>query len=230
MNASTSSHRVPILAVALVAALLLALVAATPAQAGSSYSYKITGRAASVSWTQIDGTPTGTTFGNVHIGWLNAEETSQGLAAVFGDIEDWDCEEGETPGWGGHEFDEEPVEGACDFVGFRFIEAYDVPFTMDKKLNRARLTGRLTVYGGGHGEDGVVGQPAADVVWTGVGETSTSRYTSRWREGDSWSSETYKSTSRTATMSGNIGPMGFDPELSSGYLYTFSASGRWRSR
>lgn len=209
--------------------LLLTLTLAPAAHAGSSSSYRSTGQAASTDWTQWDGTPVGSTFGNVHVGFLNADETSKGLASVFGWIDDFDCEEGEVPGFGGHEEDE-PEEGLCDWVGSRFIEGYDVPFSMDKKLERARLTGQLTVYGGGHGDGGVVGQPFADVVWTGIGDVTTSRYTSRWREGDSWGSDSYRAKTRSTVMSGNIGPMGFDPDWSSGGLWSYSTSYRERTK
>lgn len=227
--------RIHLLGSALVVLLLL-LTVAPPADARSSSTYRASGRAASTDWIQWDETAIGTTFGNTHVGYLDAEETSRGLAVVFGYIDDFDCEEGEFPGFGGHAeesedgLEDEPEEGLCDWIGSRFIEGWDIPFTMDKKLQAARLTGQLTVYGGGHGDGGVVGEPMADIIWTGVGDTFTSRYTSRWREGNSSGSDSYRATSREATMSGFIGPMGFHPDWSGGSLYSFNWSYRERTK
>lgn len=211
------------------AVLLLLLAIAPAADARSSSTYRSSGRAASTDWTQWDGTPIGSTFGNVHVGYLEANETSKGRALVDGGIDDFDCEEGEVPGFGGHEF-EEPEEGLCDWVGSRSIKGKGVPFTMDRRFNRARLSGQLTVFGGGHGDGGVVGRPMANVTWTGIGDVTTSRYTSRWREGDTQGSDSYRARTRTATMSGTIGPMGFDPDWSSGNLVRRSTSYRERTK
>lgn len=220
---------------ALVSLLLMALLltVAPAAHARSSSSYRESGRAAATDWIQWDNTPVGSgPFGNVHVGYLSAEETSKGLADVFGFIEDYDCEPGEFPGGGGHfeEFEEEEPEEGCDWLGFRFIEDYDISFTMDRKLESARLTGQLTVHGGGHGEGGVVGRPFADVIWTGFGDLDTTRYTSRWREGDTFGSDSYRAKGRSATMTGSIGPMGFDPDWSGGSMYSYSTSYRERTK
>lgn len=190
---------------------------------------------ATTDWTQWDGTPVGSSpFGNVHVGFLSAEETSKGLADVYGAIEDYDCEPGELPGGGGHFVEEEPVEEpieeGCEWLGFRFIEGIDIPFTMNRKLESGQLTGQLTVSGGGHGEGGVLGRPFADVIWTGIGDVTTTRYTSRWRDGDSWGSDSYRASGRSATMSGTIGSMGFDPDWSGGSLYSYSTSYRQRTK
>lgn len=223
-----SYRRLPARTVVAVLALLslLVVVLAPPADARSSSSYRITGRSADTYWTQVDGTPPGSNpFGNVHVGWLYADETTNGTAAVFGWIDDFDCEPGSLPG-GGHGV----AKKGCKYVGSRFIEAYDVPFTMDRKLSSARLTGQLTVYGGGHGEGGVVGRPMADVTWTGIGDLASERWTSRWREGGTWYSDSYRSKTRAATMGGIIGPMGFDPELSGGTLASYRSASRSRTK
>lgn len=233
MNIRTARAASLLLVVALAAALLVALTPA--AEARSSSTYRVTGRAASTEWTQVDGTPVGSSpFGNVHVGWLSAEETSRGKAVVFGWIADFDCEPGQLPGHG-HEIvfeDEEPEpEPGCVHVGARSLEGWDIPFTMDRKLQSATLKGRLVVYGGGHGEGGdVVGRPMADIVWTGTGTTSKGRYTSRWVEGSTTYTESYRATYRNGAMGGTLGPMGFDPDLSSGWLTTYTASSRTRTR
>ncbi len=237
MNARLARTGYPtLLATTTALAVMASLLIAPAADAASSFSYRVSGQSAATHWTQLDGIATGVSpVGNTHIGYLNADETTKGKAAVFGYIEDWDCEPGETPGWGGHVVDDgptdepEPEPNQCDWMGSRYIDSYDVPFTFDKKLNSARLTGTLTVYGGGH-DGGVVGRPAADIIWTGVGDVSSGSYTSRWREGNTWYSESYRSSNRNATMSGTMGPMGFDPELSGGWLSTYRASSRSRTR
>lgn len=216
---------------AALALLLLMTMAPTPAGAKSSFMSRTSGAAADTFWTQIDGTEAGTSpFGNVHIGWLYAYEMAKGRAEVFGAIEDYDCEEGEVPGGGHFEDEEEPEGDFCDFKGFRWIEGYDIPFSIDKKLTQARLTGTLTVYGGGHGDGGVVGQPPADIVWSGVGTVTSERHTYRYKDGDSTESGTYRASIRSATMSGHIGPMGFDPDLSGGSITNFKSSYRSRTK
>jgi hypothetical protein len=197
------------------------------------------GFAADTYWTQVDGIPTGQSpVGNVHIGSLYAYETTKGKAEVYGFISDWDCEEGELP-WGPHaapaEFDEEPPPSGCVWMGSRYIESYDIPFTVDKKLTTARLTGRLTVYGGGH-DDGhggggdVVGTPFADIVWTGTGGVFSEKHTYRYKDEGSTYTSTWESSVRSATMSGILGPMGFDPDLSGGSISSFRSSSKGRTK
>lgn len=224
-------------AIAFTLALLLLLAGASPADARSSFMERTSGSSADTYWTQVDGVPAGTSpLGNVHIGSLYAYETTKGKAEVYGNITDWDCEEGELPWDGGPhdadfmDWDEEPPPSTCDWKGSRFIEAYDVPFHTTKKLSHARLTGTLTVYGGGHGEGGVVGKPYADIVWTGVGGVSTEKSTFRYRDDGSSYRGTWTSSNRSATMSGVLGPMGFDPDLSGGSISNFKSSSKGRTK
>ena len=223
--------------VALAATLTAGLVgvAAQPIDAGSSYFSRTTGSSASAYWTQVDGTEPGTSpFGNVHVGYLDAYATSTGVGDVFVFIDDFDCEAGELPGGGGHGVfeDEPPVDEGCAYVGSRFGEGYGLEFTIDKKLDRAGLKGRLTMtQGGGHGEPGnVVGQPPVDMTWTGTGSLSSGRSTYHYREGDTTYSGTYSSKGRQATLGGILGPMSFDPALSGGYISTFKDVSRTRTR
>jgi hypothetical protein len=214
------------LALMLATALAAALASAGPAEARSSSQYRETGRAASTYWEQYDNTPTGSQFGNVHIGWLSAFETTTGVASAWGWIEDWDCEEGQKPG-GGH--GEEPSEG-CVWVGERWLEGDGLAFSMDKKMTTATLKGQLIAYGGGHGEEGEVGRPNANIVWSGIGGTYTTKYTNRYRDGNTTWTETYNGTERSATMGGTLGPMGFDPDFSGGYLTTYKTSSKSRTK
>lgn len=227
-RSSRVSHRVLALVTTLAIALALAAVDASPADAKSSSQYRETGRAASTYWEQYDGTDTGGPLGNVHIGYLSAYETTAGVASAWGWIEDWDCEPGEKPWGGGHSFDDEEPVGGCDWIGERWLEGDGLRFSMDKKMTTATLKGELIVYGG-HGED-EVGRPPVDIVWTGLGGTYTSRYTTRYRDGNTTWTDTYRSTEREATMGGTLGPMGFDPDLSGGYLSTYKTSSKSRTK
>lgn len=223
------SHRALAMVTLLALAFALVAVDTSPADAKSSSQYRETGRAASTDWEQYDNTPTGGTLGNVHIGYLSAYETTTGRASAWGYIQDYDCEEGERPG-GGHGFDDEEPVGGCDWVGERWLEGEGLAFTMDKKMTTATLKGQLIAYGGGHGEEGEVGRPVADIVWTGLGGTYTSRYTSRYRDGNTTWTESYNSTERSASMGGTLGPMGFDPDFSAGYLSSYKTSSKSRTK
>lgn len=213
---------------AIAAPVSVALLAAPAAAGKSSFMSRTTGRTANVDWDQRDGTPTGGQFGNVHIGFLEAYETSTGRAQVWGYISDFDCDPGEEP-FGGHE--EEPGEGVCDYVGDRFIDTPDIGFTIDSKLTTARLFGNLTIYGGGHGEEGVVGRPPIDAVFTGVGDVSTERSTYRYTEGGTTYTETYRAARRSATVTGVMGPMLFENAASqSASLTDFKQSSKGRTK
>lgn len=205
---------------------LLGFVAG-PSVAGSKFLSKTTGTTASAYWTQIDGTDVGSSpFGNVHIGYIYAFEMVSGSPDVFAYIDDFDCPEGQLPG-GGH--GEEP-EGGCVYLGSRFGYGQDMVLAVDSKLTTATLTGALVVEsGGGHGGPGtVVGNPPVNMTWTGAGDLARSRSTYRYTEGGVSYSFSERSTSRTATVSGTIGAMTFDPDLSGGYLSKFSNTSRER--
>lgn len=230
---STGGRRTALASAALAAALLLTALTPGTAEASSFYQYRESGRAAQADWTQIDGTEPGTTpFGNVHVGYLDVRETSKGKGTVWGEIADFDCEPGELPGHGGHGFVEDEFEepGGCTHVGWRWIEGNDLAFNVDKKLTQATLQGQLTVYGGAHGEEGTVGRPMADIVWTGDGGTWSSRFSETYSDGNTTSTYRGTSTQRNATMSGTVGPMGFDPEFSSGSISEYRVSERSRTR
>jgi hypothetical protein len=213
-----------------VAATALAMTAA-PALAGSMSLYKESGNAAQTFWTQVDGTPTGSALGNVHVGELYAYQTSPGQGDAFAWIDDFDCEPGKLPGGGGHGFDvEEEEPSGCEYVGSRFGEGFGLTFTIDRKLTTANLSGQLTVYGGGHGDGGVIGRPMANITWTGVGALIKQSSSWSYNDGTTTYSDRYRSTDRNAVMSGILGPMGFDPDLSGGQISKFSAMSKSRTK
>lgn len=220
------TRRLTVLLIAVATALSLL---AAPALAGSMYLAKSNGKAAQTWWTQVDGVDPGTSpFGNVHVGSLYVYETTAGRADAFGYIDDFDCEPGNLPGGGGHEFEEEP--SGCAYVGSRVAEGFGLAFTIDRKLNSAHLKGRMTVYGGGHGDGGVVGRPKADITWTGSGSTVRSTSTWTYSDGSTTYTDRWRSTDRFAAMSGTLGPMGFDPELSGGHMSIFRSMSKGRTR
>ncbi len=199
------------------AAALVTVGAAVPAEAGSSYLSRTTGRTGYTEWVQVlDLRSRG--FGNVHVGWLSAYETSTGVADVFSAIDDYDCPDGELPSGGGH-----GDPGNCVFVGSRFLEGSGISFTMDSKLQTARLQGTLNASTGGHeGPGDSLGTVGANFAWNGVGELTKSTSTYRYRENGVSYSETFRTTRRSATMTGVLGPMLFEEAASAtGSLETF---------
>lgn len=219
-------RRLTTLATAIVTALALAVA---PAIAASRYSYRESGVAAQTDWIQVDGIAPGThPLGNVHVGFLYVYQTSKGVADAFGYIEDFDCEPGELPDGGGHGFEEEP--SGCVWVGARNAEGFGLSFTVDKKMTKAVLTGQLKVYGGGHGGGPVLGRPQANITWNGYGPLMKQRSTWQYNDGSTIETGRYRSTDRLAEMTGNIGPMGFDPDLSGGFISRFTQSGSSRTK
>ncbi len=233
--------------IAVFVALIVSIIGFTtvPSSAGSKFFSKSTGTAVDAYWTQIDGTPVGSSeFGNVHIGFLYAYEQSDDYVDVFAFIDDFDCEEGQTPyGGGPHGFveeaaaddaveEEEPFEEefGCIYMGSRFGYGQDMVLTIDKKLSSATLTGTLVVESGGfHGEGGsVVGEPPVEMTWTGVGDLAKQRQTYRYSEDGVTYSFSERSTYRQASVDGFIGGMTFDPDLSGGSMSNFSNTSKER--
>lgn len=199
----------------------IAAMVATGAVAGSSARYRTDGRSVSTYWTQVDGPPAaGQPFGNVHVGWLDGWESSTGKADVFVYIDDFSCPTGVLPDWGGHGADDGK---GCEYVASRTGEGYGLALTMDRKLTRATVKGRITMTSGGaHGEGGqVVGTPKADITWHGSGPSYKSVSTYRGSGGGTTYRDRYRATERNATMSGSLGPMGFAPELSGGSISAY---------
>lgn len=199
MNDTTRRAAVAVLAAAAMAA------AAMPAHAGTNYLSRTTGRVGLTDWVQVlDLRSRG--FGNVHLGFLSAYETATGVADVFAWIDDFDCPEGQLPGGGGH-----GDPGGCTFVGSRTMEGSGVAFTVDGKLNTARLQGTLTASRAGHeGPGDPLGTVTANFTWTGYGDIVKTTSVFRYRENGVSYSDTYRSSRRAATMSGVLGPMLFE--------------------
>lgn len=209
--------------------LTVATTIASPASARSMYLSQTSGMNADASWTQYDNIPVGEgTFGNVHVGWLSVYSTGQDKGEGSMYIDDFDCEPGQEP-WGGHGEEEEP---GCAYIGSRFGWASGLDFTMDRKLNQAHVTGSIELFGGGHGEGdgGPVGTPGINVTWTGIGDTARVTSTFRWVEGGTTYSDRYRASYRPATLTGNIGVMGFDPATSYGSMSVFNARSQSRTR
>lgn len=74
-----------------------------------------TGEYFNVSWTEYDPEDLLGLPGNVHIGFLYAENGPYG-SYVSGNVTDFDCDEGETP-WGGHGFSEAVVDETVKVAG-----------------------------------------------------------------------------------------------------------------
>lgn len=212
---------------AVLASVILTVIAtvAAPVGAAEMYLSKTSGKNATASWTQYDGTPVGSTFGNVHIGWLDAYSRSNGVGDAFMYIDDFDCAPGQSPSWGHGEGEGD----ACIYVGTRWGSGSGLTFTIDRKLNKAHVAGSIQLYGGGHGEGGVVGNPQLNVTWTGYGSVSSSTSSYRWIQDGTTYTDRYRGTSRSATVSGNIGPMGFAPDTY-GALSSFRSQSAQRSR
>lgn len=219
---------------AIAATLALTLTfSATTAIAGSRVNERTDGFTANTWWTQVDGPPAAKAstqpFGNVHVGWLDAYETSRGKADAFASIDDFRCPTGVLPDHGGH--GEKADENGCQYLGSRFGDGYGLAFTIDRKLGSARLRGALELFADGHGGDGtVVGRPTADITWNASGPTYRSVSTYRDQFGGTSYSERYRSQNRNASMGGTLGPMGFDPDLSGGTISSYRSMYQQRSR
>ena len=161
-----------IAAAALTAAVPLALAAA-PAEAGSRWTERSSGSFADTTWLEMGELPGGVA-GNAHVGFLRVEGDKSPW--VYGEITDWTCPDGVLPPMFGGGHGEEPPETECVLESQRSLyNAGPVTLTVDRKLNRATLTGPLEVAD--HEGGGATGQPMANITWTGVGGTGTARTT-----------------------------------------------------
>jgi hypothetical protein len=219
--------RVAAVAVATVPVLL---TTAVPASAGSSYFSRTTGVAATTEWVQEFDFP-GDLYGNWHVGQLYAYETSPGRADVFAFIEDFQCEPGAMPQPDGHG----GATPGCTYAGSRQLDGQGIAFTVARKNARATLEGFLTARTAGDphsGEGGTtIGQVPANFTWTAVESAVRSTSTYRYRDSDgTYFSESFRSTSRRAEMSGRLGPMLFEEAASSsGSIESFTTSSRSRT-
>ncbi len=192
--------------------------------------YRYDNTQAWVYWTQID-EPTAEGIVGWHFGYLSVYQyDSQGENGVFAwiDISDAYCPEGVEPwsGHGGH--GEEPKDDPCNYDS-RFGHSEDAKIEIiGKKLDGARISGQLQIFGG-HGGD-PVGSPRFSIQLSGVGSTWTSQ--GMWRDRYQGGMSMYRDrwTNREATVTGNIGPMGFAPGLSGGGFGTSTGFSLWKSK
>jgi hypothetical protein len=201
---------------------LASLAVTVPAEAAERWTARSSNDIASSEWVEYGPLPG--VEGNVHVGFLQARATKSG-GEVFGKVKDYSCDPGEVPGGGGHGEEE---EGSCDFHGLRFIDGGTITFTVDKKLNTARLTGTLVVN-----NHGGTARPPVDMTWTGFGDLSQSSWEESGSEGGTTYLYRYESTRRQATVTGYIGVMGFTDDaddVSSGSIARTKSYERITSR
>lgn len=210
-------------------ALLLAVLTAAPASAGSFYFSKSSGTTASATWLEV-GTLPGGVPGNIHFGSLVIEDLGGGSANVWGEVYDLTCEPGVIPdGPGGGHGEEPTAPEGCVHEGARFIEGGDVVFEMDRKLSSATLTGTLQVWG----HDGPSGAPAVNMTLTGFGDLYKSVEGGTFTDSSGTYSYRYNFSGRSATVSGNIGAMVFDDvagEWSEAQMGSYRSMDRGRTR
>ncbi len=214
--------------VAAATAALTAVAVPSPALAGDLFFSKTSGTQVSVSWLEVGTLPAAANApGNAHFGELFVDDLGNGRANVFGVVHDVQCEAGVTPynPEGGHGEEPDPA-GPCQLAQIRFIEGGTVKFTIDKKLTKATLTGKLAV-GSGHGE-GPTGAPPVSITWTGVGATYPERLSGVIEVEFGTSSYRYTFTGRDAEVAAGsrIGPMVFDDEAGE---FSESRLGKYRS-
>lgn len=243
---------------ALAVGVAVPLVVSVPAQAVVTRTSG-TGQYVNVSWTESDPDDLLGLPGNVHVGYLYAEAGPYGTY-FYGNVTDFDCDEGEVP-WGGHgvvvdegadavadavadtvgeivdgggsaidpavvidavttelseevlsiveeDFEEIP---SCDYIQDRFLEGDETTkLSVNTRTEVARITGRLTVTSGGHGEPGnVLGTPPVDVTITG-GDWQRFEYSSKVR-GENYSYKYWQKGTGFdgGVVTGGIGAMGF---------------------
>lgn len=69
-----------------------------------------------------------------------------------------------------------------------------------------------------------------NVQFAGEGSLAKGSFSQRWTDGTSTYSSRYSSISRAAELTGVLGPMGFDPDLSGGFMSYNKESYRSRSK
>jgi hypothetical protein len=232
--------------VVIIATALLLLGMALPVSATDMSFYRADYKSLQFDWIQLDRDANGDRlppmesrpFGNVHIGFVFAQELSTGSAFVFGQIADLNCPvDFIPPPTGGHGVApaEEP-ENPCEHIGIRQIQGEGIPFTADSKLTTARLGGvgvTVGIFGGGdpHGGGGVLlANVPINVTFTGAGALAKSTFTDRFTDGTTSFSARFTSLTRQGELTGVLGPMGFDPDLSGGSLSHNKESQRSRTR
>ena len=229
---------------------LLIAALATPVAAGSSFFHsRSSGYTVDFSWIQLDRDSAGNRlppmpsrpFGNTHIGFAFAFSTSSDGAFVHGQIADLDCPVDYVPPFGGGHGGfpavgpEPEPENPCTHLGVRQIIGENIPLTIDRKLEFARLGGpgiTVGIFGGGdpHGGGGeLLANVPINTTFTGIGSLVKSTFTETWSDGTSSYSSRYSQLSRQATMGGILGPMGYAEGLSGGSMSSFKEMSRQRT-
>lgn len=108
---------------ALLAGAIVSSAVAVPADAGSTRTSG-TGRYLDVGWTEYDPDDLLGLPGNVHIGYLYVDSGPYGSWA-YGNVTDFDCDEGEVPWGGGHVGIEHVVAEGADVVEGATEDAID---------------------------------------------------------------------------------------------------------
>ena len=216
------------MAPALMAPVLIATAA--PAAAADSYFSRTTGFAATTSWVQEFDFP-GDLYGNVHVGQLYAFETSPGRADVSFFIDDFTCPTGVFPVTDPHGGTQ---PNGCTPAGSRFLDGTDISLTVGRRGVTATLPGGLTASTAGDphtGEGGsTIGTVPANFTWTAVGDPVRSSSTYRYRQGGATFTDSYRTTTRSSTMSGQLGPMRFEAAYqATGSLESFRSTSRART-
>ncbi len=185
------------------------------------------GERADVSWTELDPRDALGLPGNTHVGFLGVEDGAFGTFA-FGDIADYACGPGETPG--GHD-----GPGTCDLRQVRFLQGEGGSLTVSGST--ATWSGTLVVSNGGHGEPGgVLGRVSGNITWTSSAELVRFRETVTFVDGKSTFASRVsglRSDFRTTTVTGALGRMGFADDaddVSRGQFRTFTETSRERIR
>lgn len=198
-----------------VAGLPLVVLAASPADAATRWSFRSSELSAEASFTVL-GTVDGAA-GNVHRGSVYANTSG----FVSGYAEDWTCPEGELPPfWGGEPIpiedgpggtapgdpgSDEPLppepqpETNCVFEGTRDFWGEGADVSISKKLTSATVSGAVEVWTWSGGEEGSSAAGTVDLAFTGEGAATT---TTSYSKGDGYVYK-YVSTERHAAVTGS---------------------------
>lgn len=225
------------------AGLPLVLLAASPADAGTRWSYRSSELRAEAGFLllgAVDGAA-----GNIHVG--NVGASSDGTA--WGTIADWTCPDGEYPPY----YPEEPIpieEGAggtvpgdpgtdepyppeeepetnCVFEGSRDFWGEDLDVSISKKLASASVSGDIEVWSwNGEDEEGTSAPGALDLSFLGDGAATTS---TEYSKGDGYVYK-YVSTQRSATVTGEVAGLALDGAESWGSLVSSKSYERGSTR
>ena len=231
--------------------LLLAALAQPVAASTSFFHGRSSGYFLQFSWVQLDRDANGERlpamesrpFGNTHIGFAFVFTTSKGRAVVQGQIADLNCPTDYTPPFGGghggfadalDEPEPEPEpENPCTHLGLRQVFGENIPLSINRKLDFARLGGTgvtIGIYGSGDDPHGGPGELLVNVpintTFRGIGAVTKSSFTSTWSDGTSTYTSRYTSRDRQATMGGILGPMGYAEGLSGGSMSQYRESSR----